>query len=81
MNKVEWVNNSKNENKLTIIYSVSKEKERREDKIKIFGKRFVEENKGNCKMIINKKEYKIFDYIKYNQYGINPYTIISYKIY
>ena len=32
-------------------------------------------------MIINKKEYKIFDYIKYDLYGINPYTIISYKIY
>ena len=55
------------DNKITIIYIIDK----KENGIRIFGKNFVENNKKNIKMIINRIEYDINDYIKYDKYGIN----------
>ena len=74
------INNEKNENiindgndnnNITMIYSLDKEK----DGIRILGKDFVKNNKRNCKVIINKREYKLCDYINYDKYGINKKRI------
>ena len=54
-------------NEITMIYKINKE----EEEIKILCEDFVEENKGKCKLIINKKEYDLCEKIKYDKYGIN----------
>ena len=56
---------------ITMVYLLNKEGNEEKDGIQILGKDFVKNNKQNCKMIINKKEYDICDYIRYNDYGIN----------
>ena len=48
-----------NENIITIRY-VTNEK----GKIRIFGKKFVENNQNNCKIIYNNKEQELEEYIK-----------------
>ena len=53
-------------NKIIMVYKNSNE-----DCIKIFGEEFVKNNEENCKMYINKKLYKICEYIEYNKYDIN----------
>ena len=74
------INKSKIEDfidKLTISYSISNEKKiklknnKKNDRIKIFGKEFVQNNKQNCNIIINKKKYKLCEYIMYDKFGIN----------
>ena len=37
------------------------------NKIKIFGKEFITNNKDNCKMIIENKEQEIIEYLNFNE--------------
>ena len=53
-----------NQNEMTIIYSIGDY-----EFIRIFSKKFVENNRNNCKIIINEKEQEITEYI--NKYEIN----------
>ena len=62
-----FITEEKVNDKITMIYII----EKRNDGINILGKDFVENNRNNCKMIINKKEYDINNYIKYDEYYIN----------
>ena len=39
--------------KITMVYKISKYYE----KIKVLGEEFIKNNKGNCKLVINKKEF------------------------
>ena len=70
--------NGKN-NQIIMTYKIDKEKN-----IRILGKKFVKNNKKNCKLIINKKEYKIREYIECNKYDINKnddfFTVILIEI-
>ena len=54
-------------NKIMIIYKINIE----ETNLKVLGKEFIKNNKGNCKFVINKKEYDICEYIEYDKYNIN----------
>ena len=45
-------------NKLKIYYKIDK----KDKKIKLFGKQFVENNKENCKILIEGKEYELMEY-------------------
>ena len=54
----------KDKSKINIIYKI-----KGENRIKIFGGNFVENNKNNCKMIIDKKEYKLT--VEYENYSYN----------
>ena len=68
-------------NKITMIYFMHKKREEGWEGVRILGREFVKNNKRNCKMIINNKKFKINDIINYDDYGINSYIIISYKIF
>ena len=57
----------KEKNEITATYKNNKE----ENGIKILSEIFVGNNKGNFKLLINKKKYDISEYIKYDEYGIN----------
>ena len=50
-------------NEINIIYDI-KECDKKEGRIKIFGKEFVKNNKNKCKIIINNKETELIE--KYN---------------
>ena len=63
----EFHDENNGNNEITMIYKINKE----EEEIKILCEDFVEENKGKCKLIINKKEYDLCEKIKYDKYGIN----------
>ena len=43
----------------------------RDKEIRILGKTFVKNNKGNCKLLINKKEYDLCEFIKKDECCIN----------
>ena len=58
--KVDFNNNIYNE--MNIFYEIKVE-----NKIKIFGKNFVDNNRNNCKIIINNKERKICEYLNINE--------------
>ena len=60
-NKIKDIN--KNLNELTIIYKIDKNDKR----IKLFGEKFIENNKNNCKIIIDNKEEEIIEYININE--------------
>ena len=60
------VKNNINEIKIKIVYDINKN-----DRIKIFGKKFVEKNKNICKMYINEQEYDICENVNFNKYGVN----------
>ena len=47
-------NNNEDNNKIEIIYKISKTDK---NTLKIFGTRFVENNKDKCKVIYEEKEY------------------------
>ena len=74
-------------NEINIIYDI-KECDKKEGKIKIFGKDFVKNNKNKCKIIINDKENELIEEynIKDNNknkleiklIGINNITDMSY---
>ena len=51
-------------NEINIIYNVSKT----DDKIKIFGKEFVKNNKNKCKIIFENKEYDLQEEFKLKNY-------------
>ena len=54
-------------NKKIIKYAIKIEKK----KVKIFGKHFVNNNKDNCKIIYEKKEYNLMEYFDINDYKDN----------
>ena len=72
---------SKNDDEIKLIYNPNNE-----NKIKIFGKNFVKNNKDNCKIIINGKENELQEYVPNNNKdfieiklkGINNIIDISY---
>jgi len=62
---------NKNESYINIIYDAKKDYK---DKIKIFGYKFVENNKNKCQMIIDNKVYEIsdkYDIMYYNNNILN----------
>ena len=58
------VNKKKNKylNEIKMIYLIEDEK-----KIKLFGKQFIENNKNNCKIIVDNKEQEIKEYLIINE--------------
>ena len=48
---------------INIIYDIKEE-----NKIRIFGSKFVKNNKDICKMIIDNKEYEIAEYFNIENY-------------
>ena len=73
---------------INIIYDIKKE-----NKIRIFGSKFVENNRNKCKMIIDNKEYEIIEKYNNKNYknnnsklkitlkGIDKVTNMSYMFY
>ena len=59
--KANKINNEKI-NEITIIYNIEQE-----NKIKLFGKQFIENNKNNCKIIIDNKEQEIVEFLAINE--------------
>jgi len=60
---------------ISIIYNANKHDERDDKNIKIFGSKFVRNNKNICKMIIDDKEYEIKE-----KYNIEKYNNDKLKI-
>ena len=56
---------------INIVYNIKKD----EKYIKIFGSKFVENNKNICKMIINNKEYKITEEYSVKRFDHNILNI------
>ena len=50
-------------NKMTIIYKINSS----DNRIKIFGKQFVENNKKNCKILINNNLQEIIENLELNE--------------
>jgi len=79
-------NNNKDITEINIIYNI-----KNEEYIKLFGYKFVENNKNICKMIIDNKEYEIEDKYDVKNYNknilkiklkeINIITNMSYMFY
>ena len=61
-------NNKENNNIIEIIYKISKTDK---NKIKIFGSRFVENNKDKCKIIYEEKEYELKEHLNYDKNNSN----------
>ena len=59
-------------NEMNIQYSINEN----DEGIKIFGEEFVKNNKDNCILTFNNKDYELCDYIKYNEYKINKNDVI-----
>jgi len=57
------LNTNLNTNEITIIYKISEYKK----KIQLFDRKFIENNKNNCKIIIDNKEQEIIEYIDINE--------------
>ena len=59
--------NINNTNEMIIIYKINDKDNQDEDKyeIKLFGKKFIENNKNNCKIIIDNKEQDLIEMKKY----------------
>jgi len=57
---------------MNIQYSINEN----DEGIKIFGEEFVKNNKDNCILTFNNKDYELCDYIKYNEYKINKNDFI-----
>ena len=57
-------------NEITIIYNINNQK-----KIKIFGSKFVKNNKNKCKIIYNNITKEITEYININDNEIKQQTI------
>ena len=70
-----YILNIKDNNKIKIIYH-NKDKEK---EIKIFGDKFVENNKDKCKIFYNNKEYDLT--AKFNVENINQLEIELYGIF
>ena len=47
---------------------IKQEIKKGEEKIKIFENNFVKNNKNNCKIICNKKEYELMEYYDMTKY-------------
>ena len=57
------LNTNLNINEITIIYKINKN----EKKIQLFSREFIDNNKNNCKIIIDNKEQEIIEYIDINE--------------
>ena len=55
--------NINNKNEMIIIYKIKQDKY----EIKLFGKKFIENNKNNCKIIIDNKDQDLIEYLKINK--------------
>ena len=53
-------------NEIVITYKIS-----HGESFRILGEKFVKNNEGNCKLLINKECYDIFEIIEYDKYDIN----------
>ena len=62
-------------NEITILYKINKGDKR----IKIFGRKFIENNKDKCKIIINNKEQEICEYLDINK-NISNKEILEIKL-
>ena len=60
---------------INIIYNINEENREYKKNIKIFGHKFVKNNKNICKMIIDNKEYEISE-----EYNIKSYNKNKLKI-
>ena len=61
---------------INIIFDIKKNIERKKrDSINIFGFKFVNNNKNNCKLIIDDKEYKLIEKYNIKQYKKNILNI------
>ena len=68
-------NGLNNTNEMIIIYKINDENNedsednQDEDKyeIKLFGEKFIKNNKNNCKIIIENKEHDLIEYLKINK--------------
>ena len=68
INKKDEINKDLNDNnQITIKYKINKD----ENKIKIFGKNFVENNKEKCKIICNNIFYDLTEYFDISSYDKN----------
>jgi len=76
INKVFDLYNIIFNNKNIIIYKISKD----EEKIKIFGNKFVKNNKNKCKIIHEKKEYNLEEYFDIDKENNNNTLEIELKI-
>ena len=61
--------------KINIIYNINKENKENKEYIKIFGHKFVENNKNICEMIIDNKEYEICEKYNIKDYNKNKLEI------
>ena len=68
-------NNNEDNNKIEIIYKISKTDK---NTLKIFGTRFVENNKDKCKIIYEEKEYELKEHLNYKKNNSND--LISIKL-
>ena len=60
---------------INIIYDI-----KQENKIRIFGAKFVENNKNICKMIIDNKEYEITNKYNIENYKKNNKNTLNIKL-
>ena len=56
---------------IQLIYNINEENREYKKNIKIFGHKFVKNNKNICKMIIDTKEYEITEYYNIKNYNNN----------
>jgi surface protein len=61
------INEQKYSNQFTICYSIDKEEFYNENKIRIFGDIFVNNNEQNCYLIINGQKTKLTQFYNYNE--------------
>ena len=62
MNEISSINVEDKLNRIKIIYKVAKG----EEYIKLFGNKFVENNKNNCYMLINGEKIDLSEYVQLN---------------
>ena len=71
MDLYEKMNYDERDNEITMIYKINKN----ENSIRIFGSKFVENNKDKCKIIYNDNEYELENEFKLNDIRENQDTI------
>ena len=64
LSKIDKIKKNKYEKCINIIYKRNRSEEPMENKIKIFDSNFVENNKNNCIILYNNKEYKLDEYLE-----------------
>ena len=62
INKICIIRKLNKLNELTIVYNIKNKK-----RINLFGNKFIQNNKENCKIIIDNKEQDIMEYLNINE--------------